>query len=216
MPATAAPQKRQKKDDDSALKNELRERAITLCKEFKTSWVQLGQTLYAIHEDKMYYLWGYEKFEHYTKNELGLKKTVAMKMLKSYLFLEQDEPDYLKESFAELRESKKVPALDEINVLRLARNKNELTRQDYMKLKNAVFEKGKDSTGVRKDLTTMMKERKPVDPEEERENRNSASIKKMIESLRAFQKDMQALKLIPHELIDESETLMKKLKKQIS
>lgn len=197
----------------SELTNDLRNRALSICKDFKTSWVQLGQTLYSIYEDKLFYLWGFEKFEHYTKTELGIKPQVAMKMIKSYAYLENEEPAYLKEEFTQMREGPQVPSLDEINVLRLAKNNKDLLNQDYMLLKKGVFEKGKDASVVRKELTAMMKERKAVDPEKEREHRNNASIKKLIASIESFEKDMESLNLVPKQVIKDAQGLLKKLSK---
>ena len=69
---------------------DIREKAVLLCKDFKISWVSLGQVLYAIYDDKMFHRWGYEKFENYTQKELGMPKGAALKLLKSYLFLEEE------------------------------------------------------------------------------------------------------------------------------
>lgn len=204
-----------KHDKAGALTDDIRSRAHDLCKTFKTSWVQLGQILYTVYRDKLYYGWGYEKLEDYTARELGFKKQLAMRMLKSYLFLEQDEPAYLDKNFSQMREAPRVPSLDAVNVLRLAKAKRELLAQDYQQLKKAVFDKGKDATVVRKELTALMKERKPVDPDEEREKRNEAAIRKLIGSLRLFQKDMTALKLIPHEVVEQAEGLMERLNREL-
>ena len=57
-----------------AMRGELMEHAKT----FKTSWVYLGQGLYTVWRDKLYYGWGHEKFENYVINELGLKKPLAL------------------------------------------------------------------------------------------------------------------------------------------
>jgi hypothetical protein len=50
----------------------------------------LGQNLYTAWRDKLYYTWGFEKFEDYTQEELGFKKQLAIKLLKTYFFLEQE------------------------------------------------------------------------------------------------------------------------------
>ena len=47
----------------------------------------------------------FEKFEDYVIRELGLKKPLALKLVKTYFFVEQDEPVYLKKEFAEVREN---------------------------------------------------------------------------------------------------------------
>jgi hypothetical protein len=199
----------------NAMTDDLRERAVECAKDFKTSWVKLGQTLYSIWQDKMYKQWGYEKFEHYTERDLGLKNELSVKLLKTYLFLEQDEPSYLQEDFADEREASCVPHLDAVNVLRLAKGKKELLRDDYLKLKKAAFDKGQSATALRKDLTAMIRERKPVDAEEEREKRNTAAIKKIIHALASFEKDMEVLKLLPGNIIEETKELIKKLEARL-
>ncbi|HBG61492.1 MAG: hypothetical protein A2Y03_06090 [Omnitrophica WOR_2 bacterium GWF2_38_59] len=193
----------------------LRSQVLDYSKDFKTSWVNLGRHLYAIWQDKLFYGWGFEKFEHYTEEELGLKKQLCQKLLKTYLFVEQNEPQYLAVDFKDSREAVNVPNYDAVDVLRLARSKRELNKADYAKLKAEVFDKGKDASVVRKELTAIMKERKEVDPEEERDNRNEAAIKRLLGALGVFMKDMEVLKLAPKDIIKEADQLIKKLKEQI-
>lgn len=184
-------------------------------KNFKTSWVGLGQALYSVWKDKLFYAWGYDKFEHYVEQEVGLPKQLSLKLLKSYFFLEQEEPDYLKRQFSETRDASKVPGYEAVNVLRLAKQRKELLRDDYLKLKKAVFDKGKDASTVRQDLTALLRERKPVDPEEERDKRNEAAVRRLYNALNLFDKDMDALKLLPDDIVNEAKELMDKLEKQL-
>jgi hypothetical protein len=194
----------------------LREELIQHAKNFKTSWVNLGQALYPVWKDKLYYNWNYDKFEYYTEQELGIKQSTALKLLKTYFFLEQEEPAYLAKEFPESREAKYVPQHDAINVLRLARQKKELTRDDYQQLKKAIFDKGRDASAVRKDLTAIMKERKPVDPEEERRKRNTISLRKLLLAMRSFKRDMEAFKMAPAHILEETDMLMKKIEAEIA
>ena len=147
----------------------LRAHIARYAKDFKLSWVQLGQGLYSVWRDKLYQSWGFEKFEDYVVRELGLKKPLALKLVKTYFFVEQDEPVYLKKEFAEARETAVIPGYESLDVLRLARAHKELTREDYTKLRKDIFEKGKEASLVRKDLIAIIKERKPVDPHQARE-----------------------------------------------
>lgn len=204
------------KKNESMIDNAIRERVLQFSKEFKTSWIKLGQSLYTVWEDKLFHAWGHEKFEHYCKNEVGLKKEISLKLLKTYFFIEQEEPNYLKEDFAEDREPVKVPGFEEANVLRLARQKKELTKDDYNAIRKAIFEKGKDASGARKDLTQLMKERKEVDPDEERDLRQQAALRKLLNSLKLFKKDSEALKLLPDDIIEEARGFMEKLEKHVS
>jgi len=193
------------------LRSQIREHS----KSFKTSWVNLGQALYSVWNDKLYYAWGYDKFEYYVEQEVGLPKQLSLKLLKTYYFLEQEEPDYLQKGFNDDREASKVPGYEAVNVLRLAKQRKDLMKNDYLKLKRDVFEKGKDASTLRQDLTAMMRERKPVDPEAERDQRNEAAIRKLYNALDVFKKDMDVLKLIPGDIAQEAKALMEKLEKQL-
>lgn len=193
----------------------IRDQLLKYTKDFKTSWVNLGRALYPVWKDKFFYTWGYDKFEYYTERELGIKKATAVKLLKAYFFLEKEEPDYLTKEYIEAREPVQVPSCDTVNVLRLAKKCKDLTEDDYHELKKAVFEKGKEATTVRKDLTSLIKERKEVDPDEERAKRNDGSIRRLMNALRSFKKDMETLKLSSPDLLQQAEGLLKKLEREI-
>jgi len=185
-------------------------------KDFKLSWVSLGQGLYSVWRDKLYHSWEFDKFEDYVVRELGLKKPLALKLVKTYFFVEQDEPVYLKKEFAEARDTAVIPGYEGLDVLRLARSRKELTREDYTKLRKDIFEKGKEASLVRKDLTAIIKERKKVDPEQAREDRHEQSVRRLVAALRSFKKDMETLKLADPDIIDEAEELLKRLEEQHS
>src|ERR1017187_9809424 len=88
-------------------------------KDFKLSWVALGQGLYSVWRDKLYQSWDFDKFEDYVIRELGLKKPLALKLVKTYFFVEQDEPVYLKKEFAEARDTAAIPGYESLDILRL-------------------------------------------------------------------------------------------------
>lgn len=215
MNALDSPVNQRSKERADTTSELLRSQIRHYSKSFKTSWVNLGQALYSVWRDKLFYVWGYDKFEYYVEQEVGLPKQLSLKLLKNYFFLEQEEPEYLKKEFADGREPLKVPGVEAVNVLRLAKQNKELMRNDYVRLKRDVFEKGKDAAALRQDLTALMKERKPVDPEEERDKRNMAAIRRLHNALDIFQKDMEALKLIPDEILTEAKALKDKLEKQL-
>ncbi|MBF0504639.1 MAG: hypothetical protein HQL14_06000 [Candidatus Omnitrophica bacterium] len=183
-------------------------------KNFKLSWVQLGQGLYAVWRDKLYSAWGFEKFEDFCVRELGIKKPLALKLVKTYFFVEQDEPVYLKKEFSESREVSVIPGYEGLDVLRRARGHKELTREDYTKLRKDIFEKGRDASLVRKDLTVMIKERKKIDPDEARQERRDQSVRRLVAALKSFKKDMETLKLVQPGIIEEAESLLKRLEEE--
>ncbi|MBF0478465.1 MAG: hypothetical protein HQL26_03180 [Candidatus Omnitrophica bacterium] len=198
------------------LGDEIRQQTLDFAKNFKTSWLNFARHLFSIWEDKMYVGWGHNKFEEYVEKELGFNKSLALKLVKSYMFIENDEPQYLADSFFEDREANNIPGYEEINVLRTAKGKKELTKNDYEQLRKSVFEKGKEAAEVRKDLTAMMKERKKVDPEEDRNQRHVVAVRKMINSLRSFKKDMETLKIVSPDIVEEAKNLLELLEDEVN
>lgn len=194
----------------------LREHLAQHAKDFKLSWVQLGQGLYSVWRDKLYQAWEFDKFEDYVVRELGLKKPLALKLVKTYFFVEQEEPVYLKKEFSEVRKTVNIPGLESLDVLRKARSHKELSREDYTKLRKDIFEKGKEASLVQKDLTAIIKERKKVDPKQEREERHEQSVRRLMLALRSFQKDMETLKLADPDLLKESQQLLDRLEEHSS
>lgn len=193
----------------------LREQTLHHAKDFKNSWVKLGQALYSIYSDKIYKLWGYEKFEYYTEKEIGLKRQVAMKLLKTYYFLEHEEPEYLKDEYRETAQPAVVPSYETVNVLRLAKKNKDIPASEYKKLKIDVFEKGKDAAVIRKDLTALIRQREELDPDEERQKRNTSAVRRLLTAFRSFKKDMEVLKLLPPNLLKQTEDVMLKLEMEI-
>ena len=200
---------------DNPTSKELRVRAAEGTKNFKAAWVSLAQGLHSIWQDKLYEYWGYEKFEQYAERELGIKKPMALKLVKTYQFVEQQEPAYLKTEYMEAHEPSALPELDAINVLRMARNRKELTKQDLSELRKQVFDKGCNAAVVRKDLTSMIKERKQLDPDEERELRNVASLRRFLNAIRSFRKDAETLKMVKADVLKKAEELFRDLESQL-
>ena len=195
--------------------DELRARLLHSSKDFKIAWVELGQSLFTVYDDKLFHVWGHENFEDYVEKELGLPKSFAIKLVKTYAFVEQEEPVYLTKNFGDETQASLLPSFETLDLLRRARKTKELTKQDYIKLRKDVFEKGKGAAEVRKDLTAIIKERKQVNPDEEREKRNLASVKKFFTALKTFTQDMETLKLIPADIVKESEMLMKRIEDEL-
>ncbi|MBF0618608.1 MAG: hypothetical protein HQL19_00390 [Candidatus Omnitrophica bacterium] len=203
------------KKHDNVTSKELRARAAEGAKGFKTSWLELAQTLYAISRDKLYQYWGYEKFDQYSERELGIKKSMALKLVKTYAFVEQQEPAMLQDSYVEGREANALPELDAVSLLRLARNKKELTKQDYQEIRKQVLDKGRPVGLVRKDLTALMKERRQVDPDEARAERSAAAVRRFLNAIRSFKKDAETLKLVKVTIMKKAEELFRELEAEV-
>lgn len=194
----------------------IRYRVLQSVVNFKTSWIDLGQALYSVWKDKLYRDWGYLTFEAYSAKEIGIRKDTAMKLLRSYYFLEKEEPAYLKREAGEPSDAANLPSYEAVNLLRLAKNKKEIGDSDYESLKKNVFEKGKDARDVRKDLTTLIRQREELDPQEARNRRKSSAVKRVVATLKALKNDIEIAKLLPSSTIKDIKDLIAKLEEEIT
>lgn len=188
---------------------------LETAKNFKASWIELGQALYAVWKDKMYKEWGFSTFDAYTAREIGIRKQTAIKLLRSYYFLEKEEPGYLKKEYLQTQDTALVPTYESIDVLRLAKNKKALDADDYRDLKKAIFEKGRDAREVRKELTALIRQRQELDPEEARQKRKEATLRRMVGVLRSLKKEAETARLLPSGILKEISSLITKLESEI-
>lgn len=200
---------------DTLEEDSIRRRILGSAKNFKTSWVELGQALYSVWKERLYKDWGYATFEAYTQKEIGIKKMTAMKLLKSYYFLEREEPLYLQKGYTVSREAAQIPGYETVNVLRLARNKKLLDKDDYGDLKKKVFDMGRDASDVRKDLVSLLKQREELEPEEARRARRVAMIKRVLTALRTLKTDLENSKLLPMTLIKDTASLINRIEAEL-
>jgi hypothetical protein len=192
----------------------MRDVALQASKGFKSSWVELGRVLYSIWKDKLYKEWDYQQFDIYVSKELGIRKQTSLKLLRSYYFLEKEEPMYLQKEYADDADAAEIPSYEAVDVLRLAKSKN-IGDDDYAKLKENLFVKGKDSKEIKKDLTAIMRQREELDPQEAWQKRKETNIRRFIGTLRSLKREMDETKILPAAMAQEVNSLIKKLESQL-
>lgn len=192
----------------------MRYKVLDCVKTFKTSWVQLGQILYTVWKDKLYKDWGFQEFDNYTSKEIGIKKPTAMKLLRSYAFLEKEEPRYLQKEYPAETSAGNIPSFEAVDVLRQANNKD-IDRDDYSKIRKYVLEDGKDAKDVKKELTDIIKQREELDPAEVRVKRRVALIKRFVGALKSARREMKMAKMLPADIIKEVDSLITKIELEI-
>jgi len=193
-----------------------RHRVLSSAKSFKTSWFELGQSLYSVWRDRLYKDWDYATFDAYTAKEIGIKKPTAMKLLKSYYFLEKEEPNYVERAAVSPENPASVPTYDAINILRLAKNKKTLDGGDYAHLRREVLEMGREASLVKKDLTSLIRQREELEPDEARHKKRMATLKRLVTSLKSLRTDIENSKLLPVSTIKEISGLIHKIELEIS
>jgi len=193
----------------------LRYQVLENVKKFKISWIELGQALYTVYRDRLYKEWGYSQFETYISREIGIRKETAMKLLRSYYFLEKEAPLYLKKDYTESADAASVPSYEAIDILRLAKNKKVLDEDDYAALKKDILEKGKDPRQARKDLMALVRQREELEPEEAWERKKVAKVKRLLGFIKALKNDIEISKLLPSPILKEINNLIKNLEAEI-
>jgi len=189
----------------------LRYHILESAKNFKCSWIELGRSLYSVYKDKMYKEWGYLSFDIYVSREIGIRKQTAMKLLKSYYFLEKEEPQYLKNEYANTTQPANLPSYESVNILRQAKNNKGLDQDDYINLKKEIFEKGRDALEVKKNLGVIIRQRQEADPEAAQEKKRNTVLKRLLGQLRMLKQEVAVLKLLSLPLIKDLDNLIKNI-----
>jgi hypothetical protein len=195
----------------------LREKTQDAAKRHKASWIELGQYLFSIHKDKLYKTWGFLTFDTYCRKELGIKETTAAKLLKSYSYLEREEPRLAKAASPDSDEDipSVIPHYESVNMLRLAKDNKRISPQDFAQIRNSVINSGKEPKEVKMQVRNLLSEQEVKDPAEVRRTRRNAAIKRIVSVINMAKKELENEDLLPDYLIKQMSQLVEKLQDQI-
>ncbi len=193
----------------------LRFQILQNAKSFKTSWIDLGQALYSVWKDKIFKDWGFLTFDAYTAKEIGIRKNTALKLLKTYYFLEKEEPHLIDKDYVKTKDAAEVPTYESVDVLRLAKKKQLLDKEDYTRFKRDVLENGRDGREVKKDLTALMRQREELEPEEARRKKREATIKRLLTTLRGLKTEIEMTKVLPSDVLKQTKMLIDRIEAEI-
>lgn len=198
-----------------SLAESIRKKTLEVARQHKASWIELGQYLNAIYRDKHFKEWGFLSFEAYCMKELGIKQQTASKLIKSYSFLEKEEPRLAKPDFAEEASPKKLPNYEAVNLLRLAKENESITPRDYAELRAAVMEEAREPKEVRSAVKKILEERGGKDPAETRRTRRNGLIRRLVTLLNSAKREFGSEGLLPGAILREMAVLAEKLEGQV-
>ncbi len=193
----------------------LRYQTLQSAKRFKTSWVELGQYLHTVWREKHYKSWGYVSFESYCTKETGIRPSTALKLLRSYYFLERDEPAFLKEKLIDADKVVELPNFRSVDILRLAKDKKDLNNEDYKTLRYSVLDKGEEPKEVRNKLKDILESYKELDPEEEKKKRYTTTINRFLSMLKNLQREIEHSGMLSKEIVKEVDQLIAKIEAEM-
>ncbi len=186
----------------------LRYQVLDAAKSFKSSWIALGQYLFTVYKDKLYKDWGYQTFEAYCAKEIGIRQNTAVKLLKSYSFLEKEEPEYVSSRSMEERKPDRIPSFESVNALRLAHENERISEDQYDDLRQDILEEGKEDAEVKKKIQYILKSgpKKTADEGQDK----TAPLKKLTLYLKNYKNDISLLQ-IPPKIVKKIDELLEVL-----
>jgi hypothetical protein len=196
--------------------DELRIKTVEIAKQHKASWIQLGQHLFSIYKNKLYKEWGFQAFEAYCKKELSIREATASKLIKSYAFLEKEEPRIVKPDFTEEEVPRKIPDYESVNLLRLAKNNKNIPTNEFAELRNDVLNEGKECKEVRAAVKKILETHAPKDTPEMKDQKRSSVLRRLIGFLNSAKTQLEEEDLVPDYLLTQIDALTQKLEDQLN
>ncbi|MDD4957306.1 MAG: hypothetical protein PHH49_07290 [Candidatus Omnitrophica bacterium] len=193
----------------------IRYKVLDCARRFKSSWMELGQTLFSVWKDKLYKEWGYSEFDTYVLKEIGIRGQTAGKLIRSYSFLEREEPAYLVHRKEDGADTAKMPTYEAVDVLRRAKLNKNIDVEDYRKIRENVLENGKEAADVRKELSVIIRKNEELEPEEARKKKREIIVKRFVNTLKSVRKEIRMYKMLPDDILREAEKLIEKIESTI-
>jgi len=188
--------------------DEVRAQVQRITRDFKNSWRNLAQALTVVWKDKLYKDWGYSEFDAFTSKEIGIQKQTALKLLRSYSFLESSEPRYLKKDYVEDADAAQVPTYEAVDVLRRANNNKDIGEKDYSRIKKYVLEDGKGARDVQKDLTEIIRNNEQLEPEEMYQKKKITRLRRLLSLLKSIKEEIHSSDDLPAKISDQADKLI--------
>ena len=170
------------------------ERALVLrrARSFKSSWIELAESLSEVRRHGQWKSWGHDSFDDYAKNELHLKPETVEKLTGSFQFLQRRAPEVLKRDGV----TSPIPSYQSVDFLRRA-EAEEHTKPDVMDaLRKRVIDEGAAPAAVAREFKAAVF---PID-EATRKDRDAAALRNVAKRLQEILGETRA---VPRRLAGE-------------
>lgn len=127
-----------------------RYQVLATAKQFKSSWVELGEWLARISSSRQFSEWGFTSFEDYCAKEIRIRRQTAEKLLLAFRFLERKEPGIL-----DRRQDRPLPDYRSVDLLRQADEEQHFSMAEYGELRQAIIEEERSLPSVAKQFREM-------------------------------------------------------------
>ena len=177
-----------------------RHTVLVAAKRFKSTWVDLGKLLTQVRDQALYEGWGYPSFEAYCLAELRIRKQTALKLTRSFSFLDRHEPKALERP--ELREA--APPFEVVEVLAGAEERGQLSAQEYTSVRDAIWNQDRPVSELKREL----EDRFPAPPPKVS---SAQELKRLWTQAKRLHAELQAQKKVPRDVVKAAEDLARQL-----
>ncbi len=182
-----------------------RQTVISSAKRFKSSWVELGKLLVRVRDEGLFAEWGFATFEAYCLAELHIRKQTALKLTRSFSFLNKHEP----KEVAAPQIAETAPPFDVVEVLAKAEERGQLSASDYKSVRDSIWNPEKTATELKRDLMARF-------PAAEAESENLDAVKRLYSSTKRLAAELRGNKKIPRAIAERAEELARDLEELLS
>jgi hypothetical protein len=134
-----------------------RYRVLASARQFKSSWVDLGDKLTGVQRKQLYRDWGYAGFEDYCSKEIRIRRQTAQKLTQAFRYLEQEAPEYLDPASG----LNTLPDFRSVDLLRQAREEQEIDADDFGELRRAVLDEQRSLPTIRRQFNRLLQGHEP-------------------------------------------------------
>jgi hypothetical protein len=190
----------------------LRYRVLAALRRFRSSWVDLGRLLVETNEARAYEEWGYDDFTVYCARELGLKAPTVRKLMLSYRYLEEREPDRLArhERQDETQPPPEIPDYQTVGLLDRVSKSPDLEPAARARLHRLAFEGNAEETSLRKEIRQALAESDEETGSEEGMDRRRA-LDDIRRHCRLLRRKLAESRVVPQGLCERFERLLNEI-----
>jgi len=165
----------------SAVSDAFREEVLRAARTFKASWTGLARVLTRVRDEGLWERWGFPSFEAYCAKELRIRKATALKLTRSWTFLDRHERGYRPDA----PDARPAPAFEVVEVLAEAEERGALGADEYRSIRDSIWDPDRPVAAVRRELSERFPRPAPeAAPAEVRLGQLARSARRLAEELR--------------------------------
>ncbi len=196
----------------------LRFQVLESVKKFKGNWLELGSYVNLVRKSQSFKKWGFPTFQVYCTRELKLKELTVNKLLRSYRFLQKEEPGFLSSALEEETPTAEIPDYESVDILRKALSRKQISGEDYEKMRSAVFQSEVQPRELGRQYRSLLAAAREadVDPEEAWERNRRDAVKRVLASLRKVRATMETTRIVQAGIINSLKKLIEQVEEEIA